>query len=94
MKTSAKTSTNTLETMRSSALARGFSSGHTSHSKCEASRIPTMAPSMTIQMKRKRAISSVQIQCGISSVKRAMICSVTGTMRIPTVAASSQSSSR
>ena len=32
--------------------------------------MPTIAPSITIQMKRKRAISSVQIQGGISAVKR------------------------
>ena len=44
--------------------------------------MPTIAPSITIQMNRKRAISSVQIQCGIHAVKRAMICSVTGTTRI------------
>ena len=77
--TSAKTSTKTIETMRSIALARGLSSGHTSTSKCVPSRTPTIAPSITIQMKRKRAISSVQIHAGISAVKREIICSVTGT---------------
>ncbi len=65
--------------MRSSALARGFSSGHTSTSKCVPSRTPIIAPSITIQMKRKRAISSVQIQAGISAVKREIIWIVTGT---------------
>ena len=60
-KTSAKTSTKTLETMRSSALGRGASSGHTSTSKCVRSRTPTMAPSMIIQTKRKREASSVQM---------------------------------
>ena len=41
--------------------ARGLSSGQTSTSKCVPSRTPTIAPSITIQMKRKRAISSVQM---------------------------------
>ena len=49
---------------------------------------------VTVALERDRAISSVQIQCGIHSVKRAMICSVTGTTRMPTVAASSRSRSR
>ena len=78
-KTNAKTSTKIIETMRSTAFARGFSCGHTSTSKCVASRTPIIAPSITIQMKRKRAISSVQIHAGISAVKREIICSVTGT---------------
>jgi hypothetical protein len=43
-----------------------------------ASRTPIIAPSITIQMKRKRAISSVQIQRD-QAVERAIICSVTGT---------------
>ena len=47
--------------MRSSALARGVSSGHRSTSKCALSRMPTIAPIMIIQMKKKRAISSVQM---------------------------------
>ena len=58
------------------------------------SRTPIIAPSITIQMKRKRAISSVQIQAGISAVKREIICSVTGTTRMPTLAPSSTLSSR
>ena len=61
MNTSAITSTNTFETTRSSAFARGFISGHRSTSKCALSRMPTIAPIMIIQMKKKRAISSVQI---------------------------------
>jgi hypothetical protein len=93
-KTSANRRTNTVETMRSSALARGLSSGHTSHSKCDASRTPIIAPSMTIQMKRKRAISSVQIHAGIRAVKREIIWIVTGTISIPTLAPSSKLSSR
>ncbi len=59
--TSASTSTNMFETSRSSALARGFSSGHRSTSKCALSRMPTIEPIMIIQMKKKRAISSVQM---------------------------------
>ena len=46
----------------------GPSSGQTSTSKCVPSRTPIIAPSMTIQMKRKRDSSSVQIQLGISAV--------------------------
>ena len=81
--TSANTSTKTIETMRSAALrARLAARGHTSTSKCVASRTPIIAPSITIQMKRKRAISSVQIQAGMSAVKREIICSVTGTTSI------------
>ena len=47
--------------MRSSASARGDSRGQTSTSKCVLSRTPIMAPIMTIQTNRKRAISSVQM---------------------------------
>ena len=61
MNTSAITSTNTSATTRSSALARGFSSGQRSTSKWAPSRMPTIEPIMIIQMKKKRAISSVQI---------------------------------
>ena len=92
--TSANSRTNTIETMRSSAFGRGFSSGQTSTSKWEASRTPMIAPSITIQMKRKRAISSVQIQAGMSWVKREIICSVTGTISIATLTPSSTLSSR
>jgi len=42
-------------------VAFGPRSGQTSTSKCEPSRTPIIAPIITIQMKRKRAISSVQI---------------------------------
>ena len=59
--TSAKTSTKTCETMRNSAFAARPELGHTSTSKCVLSRTPIIAPIMTIQMNRKRAISSVQI---------------------------------
>ena len=92
--TSASTSTNTFETTRSSALARGASSGQRSTSKCALSRMPTIAPIMIIQMKKKRAISSVQMYDGISAVKREKICRLTGTIRIATVATSSQFRSR
>ena len=68
--------------MRSTAFVRGFNSGQTSTSKCVPSRTPIMAPSITIQMKKKRAISSVQIQAGMRPVCRAIICSVTGTTSI------------
>jgi hypothetical protein len=53
-----------------------------------------MAPNITIQMKKKRAISSVQIHAGMRPVCRAIICSVTGTTRIATLAPRSQFSSR
>ena len=56
--------------------------------------MPTIAPIMIIQMKKKRAISSVQMYDGISAVKREKICRLTGTIRIATVATSSQLSSR
>ena len=82
--TSANSSTNSIETIRSTALARGLSSGQTSTSKCVPSRTPIIAPSITIQMNRKRAISSVQIHAGISAVKRENICSVTGTISMAT----------
>jgi hypothetical protein len=91
---SANTRTNTIETMCSNALARGLSSGHTSHSKCDPSRTPIIAPSITIQMKRKRAISSVQIQAGIRPVFREIIWIVTGTIKAATLAPSSTLSSR
>ena len=39
----------------------GRARGQTSTSKCVPSRMPTIAPSMTIQMNRKRASSSVQM---------------------------------
>ncbi len=58
------------------------------------SRTPIIAPSITIQMNRKRAISSVQIHAGMSAVKREIICSVTGTIRMPTLRPSSTLSSR
>ena len=45
----------------SAALVRGLSVGQRSMSKCELSRMPIIAPSMIIQMKKKRAISSVQM---------------------------------
>ena len=80
--------------MRSSALARGFKSGQTSTSKCVPSRTPIMAPSITIQMNRKRASSSVQMYAGSSGVNRAMTCIVTGTMSTATVATNSHVSSR
>ena len=60
-KTSAITRTNRLDTIRSSAFARGFISGQRSTSKCALSRMPTIAPIMIIQTKKKRAISSVQM---------------------------------
>ena len=60
-KTSAKTSTKTFETMRRSAPARGPRSGQTSTSKWVRSRMPIIAPIITIQMNRKRDSSSVQI---------------------------------
>src|SRR5437773_1013837 len=66
--TSANTSTQRFETMRSSAVCRGPRSGQTSTSKWLCSRMPIMAPSITIQMNRNRESSSVQIQDGISSV--------------------------
>jgi hypothetical protein len=47
--------------MRSKAFARGESSGHTSTSKCVPSRMPSIEPIMISQMKRNRAISSVQM---------------------------------
>jgi len=54
--------------IRRIAAGRGPRSGQTSTSKCVRSRMPIMAPSITIQMKRKRLSSSVQIQDGISAV--------------------------
>ena len=68
MNTRASTSTNTLDTIRSSAFVRGASSGHRSTSKCPPSRIATIEPIMIIQMKKKRAISSVQMYDGMSDV--------------------------
>src|SRR3970282_145362 len=56
--TSANTSTKTLDTRRSSACARAFIGGPRSTTKCVPSRMPTMAPIMIDQMKKKRAISS------------------------------------
>ncbi len=67
-KTSANTSTHRFEMMRSSAVPFGPRSGQTSTSKCVCSRMPIIAPSITIQMKRKRESSSVQIQEGMSAV--------------------------
>ena len=57
----ANASTNTLDTRRMAACARAFIGGHRSTTKCVPSRMPTMAPSMIDQMKKKRAISSVQM---------------------------------
>ena len=59
--TIAVSSMNSDDTRRRIALARGLSSGQTSTSKCVPSRTATIAPSITIQMKKKRAISSVQM---------------------------------
>ena len=53
-----------------------------------------MAPIMIIQMKKKRAISSVQMYDGISAVMREKICRLTGTIRMARVATSSQFRSR
>jgi hypothetical protein len=94
MKMSANTSTNTIEIIRSAAFVRGFNSGQTSTSKWVPSRTPTIAPSITIQMKKNRAISSVQIQFGMRPVCRAIICSVTGITRMATLAPSSTFSRR
>src|SRR5712671_2576662 len=94
MNTSANASTNRSETMRSSAAAFGPRSGQTSTSKWLCSRTPIIAPSITIQMKRKRESSSVQIQDGMSPVYLETICSVTGTIKIATVPTISHVSSR
>ena len=60
--TSAKTSTNTPATSAERRRARaGPCRGQRSTSKCVPSRTPTMAPIMIVQMKQKRAISSVQM---------------------------------
>ena len=59
--TPVKHSTNRLATMRNTALARGDRSDQISTSKCSRSRTPMMAPIITIQMKKKRLISSVQM---------------------------------
>jgi hypothetical protein len=53
--------TNTADTRRSAACARGFMDGQRSTTKCVPSRMPTMAPIMIDQTKKKRAISSVQM---------------------------------
>ena len=53
--TSANTRTNTVETTRGKATWHAAHSAHTSHSKWDASRTPIIAPSITIQMKKKRA---------------------------------------
>ena len=47
--------------MRTAASLRRDRVGQTSTSKWLLSRTPTMAPISTIQMNRKRAISSVQM---------------------------------
>ena len=59
-KTSASTSTNRHDEIERGLRARPIR-GHTSTSKCVPSRMPSIAPIMIIQMKRKRAISSVQM---------------------------------
>ncbi len=51
--------------MRSSAVGFGPRSGQTSTSKCVCSRTPIIAPSITIQMNKKRLSSSVQMYEGI-----------------------------
>ena len=56
--------------------------------------MPTIAPIMIIQMKRKRAISSVQIKVGTHGVCRDRIWIVTGTTRMATVTTSMALSSR
>ncbi len=60
-KTSASASTAIPLTIRSAAAPRAPSCGQTSTSKCVPSRTPSIAPNMIDQMKRKRAISSVQM---------------------------------
>src|SRR5439155_14298365 len=60
-KTRASASTPSRARILMAASARRDRSGHTSTSKCELSRTPTMAPIMIVQMNRKRAISSVQM---------------------------------
>ena len=67
-KTNANTRTKRLVTICRNALGHGGRSGNTSTTKCEPSRTPIIAPSMIIQMKRKRESSSVQIHEGISAV--------------------------
>src|SRR6185295_3452940 len=64
-KTKAKRRMKTLAASCSAAVPFAPRVGHTSTSKCEPSRTPIMAPIITIQMKRKRAISSVQIYDGM-----------------------------
>jgi hypothetical protein len=56
--------------------------------------MPTMAPTMVIQTKKKRAISSVQMLDGIRWVKREKICRLTGTISTATAATSRAHSSR
>ncbi len=60
-KTKAKSRMQAPDASCSAAVALAPRSGQTSTSKCEPSRTPIMAPIITIQMKRKRAISSVQM---------------------------------
>ena len=60
-KITANANTPSRATILMSASPRRGRSGHTSTSKCELSRTPTMAPIMMVQMNRKRAISSVQM---------------------------------
>src|SRR5262245_58286821 len=59
--TSANTSTNRCDTIRSAAFSRRPNSGQISTSKCVPSRMPIIAPSITIQMNRNRDSSSVQM---------------------------------
>ncbi len=57
-----------MDTICNAAVGLGPMSGTKSTMKCVPSRTAIMAPSITIQMKRKRDSSSVQIQDGMSAV--------------------------
>ena len=59
--TPVKIATKPLATMRRIALVRGEVSFQMSTSKCSRSRTPMIAPIITIQMKKKRLISSVHM---------------------------------
>ncbi len=60
-KAAAKTRVNTPETSSTTASCRGERRGNTSTTKWMRSFIASMAPIMTVQTSRKRAISSVQM---------------------------------
>src|SRR5207237_6602320 len=68
-KTKAKRRMKAPATSCNAAVAFAPRSGQTSTSKCEPSRTPTIAPIITIQLKRKGDISSFQMWERKTSVK-------------------------